>query len=404
MFELIRANQRRAALLVVAMAALLAAVGFAVGEVLAPGDGGVTGLGAGLLLWGILGLVAYGSGDTIFLGLVGARKIEKKDHPVLWNVVEEMTIAAGLPKMPDVYIIDKDALNAFATGRGPDRASIAVTSGLLEKLDRDELQGVVAHELGHVKNRDILYLMLLGAMAGAIVILADVGRRVLWYGPPRRRTSDKGSPLGAVILIAAVLLIALAPLLAHLLQLAVSRRREYLADACGAQFTRYPEGLASALEKIGRYGGALKDVSRTVAPSFISDPLAKASLDGEASSWGSTHPPLAERIRILRAMAGIPGYVRYDEAFRTITRRPVGVMPASALAEAPEAERGARLDPRTRVDRVRDATDAIWQVKDYAFVPCACGTTLKLPPAWAGRQVACPHCGTTHVAGAPSPG
>jgi len=401
MFELIRANQRRAALLVVAMAALLAAVGFAVGEVLAPGNGGVDGLATGLLLWVILGVVAYASGDTIFLGLVGARKIEKQDHPVLWNVVEEMTIAAGLPKMPDVYIIDKDALNAFATGRGPDRASIAVTSGLLEHLDRDELQGVVAHELGHVRNRDILYLMLLGAMAGAIVILADIGRRVLWYGPPRRRTSDKGNPLGAVILIAAVLLIALAPLLAHLLQLAVSRRREYLADACSAQFTRYPEGLASALEKIGREGGVLKDVSRTVAPSFISDPLTRASLDdGAVSSWGSTHPPLAERIRILRAMAGMPSYARYDEAFRTVTRRPVGVMPASALAEAPEAERGARPDPRTRADRVRGATDAMWQAKDYAFVPCACGTTLKLPPAWAGRQVACPHCGTAHVAGA----
>lgn len=401
MFELIRANQRRSALLIVAMAALLAAVGFALGEVTAPGDGGLAGLGAGLLLWGLLGLVAYGSGDTIFLGLVGARKIEKKDHPVLWNVVEEMTIAAGLPKMPDVYIIDKDALNAFATGRGPDRASIAVTSGLLEQLDRDELQGVVAHELGHVKNRDVLYLLLLGAMAGAIVILADVGRRVLWYGPPRRRTSDKGSPLGAVILIAAMLLIALAPLLAQLLQLAVSRRREYLADACGAQFTRYPEGLASALEKIGRQGGVLKDVPRTVAPSFISDPLARASLDGGgAAAWGSTHPPLAERIRILRAMAGMPGYARYDEAFRAVTRRPVGVMPASALAASAEAERAPAPDPRTRVDRVRGATDAMWQVKDYAFVPCACGTTLKLPPAWRGREVACPHCGTTHTAGA----
>ncbi len=283
---------------------------------------------------------------------------------MLWNVVEEMTIAAGLPKMPDVYIIDKDALNAFATGRGPDRASIAVTSGLLETLDRDELQGVVAHELGHVKNRDVLYLLLLGAMAGAIVILADVGRRVLWYGPPRRRTSDKGNPLGAVIMIAAVLLIVLAPLLAHLLQLAVSRRREYLADACGAQFTRYPDGLAGALEKIGREGGVLKDVPRTVAPSFISDPLAKASLDEEgASAWGSTHPPLTERIRILRAMGGMPGYARYDEAFRTVTRRPVGVMPASALAEAmtpcatpnPTRARGptACAAPPTRYGRPR---------------------------------------------------
>lgn len=404
MFELIRGNQRRSAALVAAMAALLAVSGYALGELVAPGHAGLVGLVGGLGLWALLALVAYSSGDSIFLGLVGARKISKDDHPVLWNVVEEMTIAAGLSKMPDVYIIDKDALNAFATGRGPDRASVAVTSGLLEALDRDELQGVIAHELGHVKNRDVLYLMLLGAMAGAIVILADIGRRILWYGGPRRRTSDKGNPLGAIVLIAAILIIALSPLIAQLLQLAISRRREYLADASGALFTRYPEGLARALEKIGRSGGGvLKEVPRAVAPSFISDPTAPARLDGDAvSSWGSTHPPLAERIRILRAMAGMPGFAAYDEAFRKVTRRPVGVVPASALAVGNAAPRPPQPDPRTHVERVRETTDAIWRVKNYAWVACPCGTTLKFPPAWAGREVACPHCGAKHTVGPPA--
>ena len=389
MFELIRANQRRSALLVVAMAGLLLASGYALGELLQPGAG-LFGLFCGLALWAVLALVSYSSGDSIFLALSGAKRIQKEDHPVLFNVVEEMCVASGLSTVPAIHVIDQDAPNAFATGRGPDRASVAVTAGLLERLDRDELQGVIAHELGHVKNRDVLYLLMLGAMAGVVVILADAGRRFLWYGGGRRRTSDKSGG-GAVILLVALVLMILAPLVAQILYLAVSRRREYLADACGAQFTRYPQGLAGALEKIASSPVGMPSVSRVMAPMYIHDPLA-------AASWGSTHPPIAERIRILRSMAGEASLARYDEAFRTVTRRPVGLFHATALAAEREspAPRPTKPDPRTHLDRVRETTDMFWRLKQYAFLACACGTKLKVPPAYAGRRLACPHCGALH--------
>ncbi len=395
MFELIRANQRRAAFLVVAVAGLLIATGYAIGEVVQPGAG-PAGLVAGFALWAILSVVAYSSGDSIFLGLAGARRIEKKDHPVLFNVVEEMCVASGLATPPAVYVIDQEAPNAFATGRSETGASIAVTAGLLERLDRDELQGVIGHELAHIKNRDVLYLMMLGALAGAIVILADAGRRFLWYGRGRRRTSDKGGG-GAVILVVALVLMIVAPIVAHLLYLAVSRRREYLADACGARFTRYPEGLASALEKIAASPAALSGVSRAMAPMYISDPLATPGAR-RLSSWGGTHPPIEERIRILRSMAGEASLARYEESFRKVTRRPVGVFPAAVLAEerAAAATRAPTPDPRTRVDRVRQTTDMLWRLKGFAFLPCACGTTLKVPPAYAGETIHCPQCGAEH--------
>jgi heat shock protein HtpX len=410
MFELIRANQRRAAFLVVVMAGLLIATGYALGEIVQEGAG-PAGLLGGFALWAVLSLVAYSSGDSIFLALAGARRIEKKDHPILWNVVEEMCVASGLATPPAVHVIDQDAPNAFATGRSETGASIAVTAGLLERLDRDELQGVIGHELAHIKNRDVLYLMMLGALAGAVVILADAGRRFLWYGRGRRRTSDKGGG-GAIILLAALVLMIVAPIVAQLLYLAVSRRREYLADACGARFTRYPEGLACALEKIAAAPASLPGVSRAMAPMYINDPLARPGVPA-ASSWGGTHPPIEERVRILRSMAGEASLARYDETFRKVTRRPVGVFPAAALAEERAgAERagaaGARpggpgdatrppvSDPRTRVERVRETTDMFWRLKGFAFLPCACGTTLKAPPAYAGQTLNCPHCGAPH--------
>ena len=393
MFELIRSNQRRSALLAAGMAGLLLVAGYALGETVEAGSG-LVGLAFGLGLWALLAGVAYSSGDSIFLGLAGARRIRKEDHPVLFNVVEEMGIAAGLARIPEIYVIDQEAPNAFATGRGPERASLAFTAGLLERLDRDELQGVVAHELAHVRNRDVLFLMMLGAMAGAVVILADLGRRFLWLSGPRRRTSDKAGGAGAIIVLLALVLMILAPLLAQLLYLAVSRRREYLADACGAQFTRYPEGLARALEKIGSSPATLQGVSRAMAPMYTHDPLRSRS-SGEASAWGSTHPPLEERIRILRSMAGAASLAGYDEAFRAVTRRAVGVVPASALAEegGRAGSRGAQADPRSRLDRVRETTDVFWRLKGYAFLPCACGTRLKVPPAYRGQVLDCPHCG-----------
>jgi heat shock protein HtpX len=395
-WELVRANQRRAATLVVLMAALLFLLGYTLGEALAPGAG-AGGLFVAFLVWIGLTLVSYYQGDSIFLALARARRIEKKDNPVLFNVVEEMSIAAGLPKPPDVYIIDEAAPNAFATGRDPQHAVVAVTAGLLETLSRDELQGVIAHELGHVANRDVLYMMMVGVMMGAIVLLADAGARMFFYGGGRRRTSSRsGGQAQLIILVVAIALMILAPLVAQLIYLAISRRREYLADASSAVYTRYPEGLASALEKISHSTAKLGVATRATAPMYIVNPL-EVSPRGLADLT-NTHPPISERIRILRSMGAGAGLVHYDQAFRKVTGRAVGVVPFGALAaaETKPAAPPATPDAGNRLERVRQTTDMLWRLNRYSFVPCACGTTLKFPPAYLGREIACPHCGTVH--------
>jgi heat shock protein HtpX len=404
MWELVRANRRRAAALVVLMAALMVAVGYAVGELAQPGAGPL-GLALALLLWTGMTLAGYFGGDRILLAASRARRIEKQDHPVLWNVVEEMCIASGLAKMPEIYIIDEDAPNAFATGRSPDRSAVAVTAGLLERLDRDELQGVVAHELGHIKNRDILYLTMAGILMGTVVMLADLGVRMLWFGGGRRRTSsDRGGGAQAVLLLIALALVILAPLLAQLMYFALSRRREYLADASAALYTRYPRGLADALEKIARNKRPLRAANRATAPMYIVNPL-KVTAQGLAD-LSSTHPPISERVRILRSLAGGRlSLERYDESFREVTGRAVGVVPRGSLRaiEAVQARRPA-ADPRSHLERVRQVTDVLWQLQDYAFLACACGTSLKVPPVHAGKEIACPHCDAPHrVPSAASP-
>jgi heat shock protein HtpX len=396
LFELIRANQRRAAVLVVGMAVLLFAGGYALGELLQPGAGllGLAGAGA---VWAVMTLIAWFQGDRILLSASAARRIQKQDHPVLWNVVEEMCIAAGLPQMPDVYIIDENAPNAFATGREPERSAVAVTAGLLERLSRDELQGVIAHELGHVKNRDVLYMTMVGIMMGAIVMLADIGVRVLWYGGGRRRTSSSRDGGGgqAIVMLVAVVLIVLAPLLARLMYLALSRRREYLADASSALFTRYPEGLARALEKISASAVPLRAANRATAPMYIVNPL--EAVGKRLAKLSSTHPATSQRVQILRSLAGgaAISLARYDEAFRKVTRRAVGVVPAGSLvaAETLAAREAGAPDSRSHLDRVRETTDALWRMQNYGFVSCPCGTKLKVPPEQAGREIPCPHCG-----------
>ena len=397
MWELVRANQRRAATLVVLMAALLFLLGYTLAEALAPGAG-AGGLFIAFLVWIGLTLVSYFKGDSIFLALARARRIEKRDNPVLFNVVEEMSIAAGLPKVPDVYVIDEAAPNAFATGRDPQHAVVAVTAGLLETLNRDELQGVIAHELGHVANRDVLYMMMVGVMMGTIVLLADIGGRAFFWGGGRRRTSSRsGGQAQLIILVVAVVLMILAPVIAQLIYLAISRRREYLADASSAMYTRYPDGLASALEKISHSTAKLTVATRATAPMYTVNPL-EVSQRGLAD-LSSTHPPISERIRILRSMGAGAGLKNYDEAFRRVTGRPVGVVPFRALASAeqrPAVPPGAP-DAGNRLERVRRTTDMLWRLNEYTFVACACGTGLKFPPAYVGREIACPHCGTVHT-------
>ena len=305
MWEAISANRRRSALLIASLAALLAIMGMAIGFLMG-GRPQTAYFGAfvGICIWGVLLLVNLMGGESVLLSSANAREVAHDEAPQLYNVVEEMRIAAALPAMPRVFIIDTPVPNAFAVGLNPERACVAVTAGLLERLSRDELQGVIAHELGHISNRDTLFMTLAGVTLGAIVLLADAGMRMMfWGGGGRRRSSSSGKGGGgaAILMIAALVLAILAPLVARLLYFACSRQREYLADASAAQYTRYPAGLANALRKIALQQDPKKiPVNRVVAPMYAINPLAAA---GSFSVFG-THPPTEERIRRLLEMQG----------------------------------------------------------------------------------------------------
>ena len=304
MWEAIADNKRRSAWLIFIMALMLAGMGGAIGLLMGGSSQTASfGMFAGLCIWGVMLLVNMMGGESVLLSSANAREVEHDEAPQLYNIVEEMRIAAALPAMPRVFIIDTPVPNAFAVGLKPERACVAVTAGLLERLSRDELQGVIAHELGHISNRDTLFMTLAGVTLGAIVLLADAGMRMMFYGGGnRRRSSGKnGGAAMAVLMIAALALAILAPLIARLLYFACSRQREYLADASAAQFTRYPAALANALEKIAAQQDPKKiPVNRVVAPMYAINPLAAA---GSFNVFG-THPPTAERIRRLLEMQG----------------------------------------------------------------------------------------------------
>ncbi|MFW6189022.1 MAG: M48 family metallopeptidase [Planctomycetota bacterium] len=389
MWEAIAANKRRSRVLIVVLAALLVGLGYLIGEVAHPGAG-VIGAAAAGGLWAVLWIVAAARGRKILLGSVGAREIGHDDSPVLFNVVEEMTIAAGLPKPPKVFIIDNDAPNAFAVG-GEEESAVAVTTGLLMRLNRDELQGVIAHEIGHITNADTRFMTLAGVMVAAIVIVGDVFLRSMFYaGRGRRRSSGRGKGGGAAILLVVALVFAvLAPIVAHLLYFACSRKREFLADACSARFTRYPPGLAGALEKISAASGKMKKVNRAVAPMFTVNPL-KAS--GAHSLW-STHPPTAERISVLRAMGGRAAYADYESAYREVSGK--GLIGKRTLAEdEPTSAREPSAGPeKGGLEKAREALDILHRVNGYLFLSCVCGLKTKVPPSYERDRIRCPRCG-----------
>jgi heat shock protein HtpX len=378
------------------MGLLLALLGYFLGLYFV--GSGEVGLFIALIIWAIMSLVGYFQGDNILLTVSRARKIAPDDHPRLYNVVEEMKIASGLNKMPDIYIIDDPALNAFATGRDPKRATVAVTSGLLQKLNRDELQGVVGHEMAHVKNRDVLLMAMCAVLLGTIVVLAWYASRFLIFGGmgrTRRSSSSGGGSAGQIIILAvAIILMILAPILAQLIYLAVSRRREYLADASSALYTRYPEGLASALEKIAASTDRLKSANKATAPMYIINPFRKQGMS--ADNLTSTHPPISERIRILRAMAGA-SYEDYSTAYQQVLHTDKAFIPAAAVAAAGTvALRAAQPEAPEKleeVQRARETTNALWNVHKYKTITCACGTKLRLPPSYKLPEVKCPHCG-----------
>ena len=262
-----------------------------------------TGLGLSFVLYAILGATAYFSGSSIVLSVHGAVEADPKTHPQLRNVVEEMAIAAGVPP-PKVYVMPSAGMNAFAAGRRPEEASVAVTTGLLERLNREELQGVVAHELAHVKSRDTLYNVCAAVLVGAVALLSDLFLRgTLWGRRGRTEDGGGGGRGNAAFFVLALLLAILAPLAAKLLQMSISRQREYHADAAAAGFTRNPLGLASALSKIALGGAQVPGENRGTQHMFIVNPLREFGPD--ASALMSTHPPTSLRIQRLRAMAGV---------------------------------------------------------------------------------------------------
>jgi heat shock protein HtpX len=305
-YSQISANRRNSFFLVLILVVILSVLGFAIGY-------GTTGqAGAGLGWLGIFGVIAiissvasYYTGDKVVLGVSKARLVTAEQQPQLINVVTEMSLAAAIP-MPAVYLIDDTAPNAFATGRDPKHASIAITTGLLQKLDREELQGVIGHELSHVRNYDIRYSLLVGVLVGTVALLADFFLRfTFWGGFGGRRSSndrDGGGGLQAIVFVVAIVLAILAPFFTRLVQLAVSRQREYLADASSVELTRNPQGLERALAAISEDREVLEVANRATQHLYFTNPIKKF----EARSKGlfSTHPPIVDRINRLRALSG----------------------------------------------------------------------------------------------------
>jgi len=250
-------------------------------------------------------LIGYYAGDSIVLATSGAQQIQKKDQPELWRIVENLAITSGLP-MPKVFIINDPAPNAFATGRDPKHASIAVTTGLLSILEKRELEGVIAHEMSHVGNYDIRLMTIVAILVGVVAIISDLFLRARFFGVGRRDERESGGQIQLILLIVSIAAAILAPLIATIVQLAISRKREFLADADGALLTRFPDGLASALEKISKFHRPLEHASSATAHLYIDNPLEEKEGDkgeeepGLLSKIFATHPPIKERIKILR--------------------------------------------------------------------------------------------------------
>ena len=295
-YDAVAANRWRTVALIIVFTGILTALGYVVGEVFAPG-GGIAVVPLALGFSGLSATASYFAGDKLVLAQSQAREMAAGEEPQLRNIVETLSIGLGITP-PRIYLIDDTAPNAFATGRDPKHASIVVTRGLLDKLDRTELEGVIAHELSHVVNRDIRVMLLVTVLVGTVALLSDWMLRSFAWGGGARRGRDRGG--GGIILIAALVLAILTPIVATLIQLAVSRQREYLADASGALLTRYPPGLANALRKIAADKEALEVANKATASLYIANPLKDAprALDG----LFDTHPPIAERIRRLEAM------------------------------------------------------------------------------------------------------
>ncbi len=388
MWEQLQDNRRRSAVLIIGMALVLLALGYTGGELMMPGAG-IFGLGVALIIWGIQIAMYAATPESLLLQGALARELQKEDSPQLFNIVEEMAIASGLGFVPKIHLVDDPAPNAFAVGRKPENSAVIVTTGLLHRLDRDEIQGVIAHEIGHLKNRDVQFMMLAAVMLGSIVILSEIIWRSVRLGGRGRSRNDSrggGGQGQLIILIISLLLVVLGPLLAQLLYFACSRKREHLADASSAQFTRYPEGLASALEKIAHTPTTVSFASKATAPMFIINPLAAAGGNG----LFSTHPPTEERVRILRSMSGA-SFAAYEAAFhKTCGGSAIGTQSLRGVQSTPIRDASNEGPIETRID----ATYISRRAMGYLRLRCNCGLEISVPQGYEQDTIRCIRCGS----------
>lgn len=324
MYELIRSNQRKSWIIFFFMGLLLILLGGALGYFIYPDEvnyqGVIIGVFIAIIIWVIQTFVAFFGGDKIILNMSNAHKINADDDKELYNIVEELSIASGLP-MPQVYLIQTPAMNAFATGTNPKKSIVAVTSGLREQLSRNELQAVMAHEMSHVHNRDVRFMTFASVMLCTIVIISEILLRSLVLGGGNSSSNKSNNKIGGggggkgqiIILIAVIALAILAPILARLYYFSLSRKREYLADATAVSFTRDPESLANALEKISGDTNSF-DPGKMAAAMCISKPKLKK----DKENLSSTHPPISKRIDILRAMSAGTDYETYRKVYASV--------------------------------------------------------------------------------------
>jgi heat shock protein HtpX len=294
MYKQITSNIRKSILLISLFILVILALGWFLGYLTGYG---LTGLIIAIIIATFLTLLSYYAGDKVALRIAGAQPIAKKDNPYIYRLVENLCITAGL-SLPKIYLIPDEAPNAFATGRNPAHASIALTTGLIERLEKVELEGVIAHELAHIKNYDIRLATLVILCIGIISLLSHFLLRTAFYGTGRRRSREGN--LAIILLVVGLVSAILAPIIGRLIQFAISRKREFLADASGAMLTRFPEGLARALEKIKSYTRPVRRVNPSTAHLYISNPFGKTK--GLVARLFSTHPPIEERIKALRKM------------------------------------------------------------------------------------------------------
>ena len=426
--ELIRKNKLKSVYLLVFTILIVTVVGFILGDVIYTmfipdwiADYEARRLSFSLGFAGVIGLLeilqiyfVFKGKPRLLFNRLGMNVAERTKFQKLHNVIAEMTIAAGLSQTPVAYVIPSRTLNAMAFGSSPENCAIAVTAGLLAVCNRDELQGVIAHELSHIINRDALLLKVCRNSLGMVEVLRDVMLRSIYWGSIGRlnyRVSSgksRSSRAHLILLLFGVIFALLAPILVEVIYLTISREREYLADAVAAELTRYPVGLASALTKIAYSTHSMDDIDKVTSASFITQPRGDASITSKGTR---THPPIWNRIRILRLMSGGAGYIDYQKAYNAVMLKNPGFMPGSMKGDKvsiPLRMAEAMPDEPGGVDNLEELsilanggrTDDIFRLTEgFRFIDCECGMKIKVPADNDKFEIKCPRCGRIHKLG-----